>query len=414
MFLKSKINIDLFYNIQLPEIAYFLGFFWADGYIYKSKQWNSTICSIEIQDNDFQEIKKCLQLLGNWNFRLKKSKINSKKLFSKAYSADKDLYYFLLENDFDKKSGASPDKILSKIPEHLKHYFFRGINDGDGCIFVNHSNRSIIIAGSYNQDWGIFKLLCKQLNIFYRIKKRRTLRNNKIHKSSYFLISTTYDILIFGNYIYKNIKDNPLGLTRKYNKFLEIVELSKKMKEIKAATRDSKGNIILKDLTGRKFNKLTVIKRAKGNKYGSCKWICQCDCKDKTRTMVSGYSLKSGKTKSCGCYINIEWRKRMAHIMREHNTTHGDSKTKLYGIWFRMIYRHSNPKSERYNNKNIIMIQPEWKNYETFRDEQKQIYDELKLKYVNQLYFIRKDKSLGFVRGNCFWSTNSNTIKNIN
>ena len=53
------------------------------------------------------------------------------------------------------------------------------------------------------------------------------------------------------------------------------------------------------DLTGQKFNRLTVLKRAND----SAKWICLCDCGNLTE--VTTTHLKSGHTKSCGC-LKIE------------------------------------------------------------------------------------------------------------
>lgn len=55
---------------------------------------------------------------------------------------------------------------------------------------------------------------------------------------------------------------------------------------------------ILIDLTGKKFGKLTVIKR--DTSYVKIvRWICKCDCGN-TKT-VRGYCLKDGTTQSCGC-----------------------------------------------------------------------------------------------------------------
>lgn len=53
-----------------------------------------------------------------------------------------------------------------------------------------------------------------------------------------------------------------------------------------------------KDLTGKKFNKLTVlgIDHKKGKSYY---WKCKCDCGNET--VVYGGALVSGHTKSCGC-----------------------------------------------------------------------------------------------------------------
>lgn len=57
------------------------------------------------------------------------------------------------------------------------------------------------------------------------------------------------------------------------------------------------------DLTGRRFGRLTVVRR-----YGSYEdgtghtiptWVCACDCGQ--LTIALGSALKQGNTKSCGC-----------------------------------------------------------------------------------------------------------------
>lgn len=55
------------------------------------------------------------------------------------------------------------------------------------------------------------------------------------------------------------------------------------------------------DLTGQKFGRLTVLYRGEKVKSGqSVKWYCKCDCGN--YCWVDSGSLKSGNTKSCGCY----------------------------------------------------------------------------------------------------------------
>ena len=58
------------------------------------------------------------------------------------------------------------------------------------------------------------------------------------------------------------------------------------------------GKII--NMTGKKFNKLTVIKRVYPNeKHGLARWLCKCDCgKEK---IIRGTELRNGHIKSCGC-----------------------------------------------------------------------------------------------------------------
>ena len=57
------------------------------------------------------------------------------------------------------------------------------------------------------------------------------------------------------------------------------------------------------DLTGQKFDRLTVIKRIddyvspSGHKYVN--WLCKCDCGNELSVISS--NLKRGNTKSCGC-----------------------------------------------------------------------------------------------------------------
>lgn len=61
---------------------------------------------------------------------------------------------------------------------------------------------------------------------------------------------------------------------------------------------------IKEDLTGRIFGKLTVLKRVEDKVYKSgakdSQWLCQCECGSEP-VKVTGGSLKSGNTRSCGC-----------------------------------------------------------------------------------------------------------------
>ena len=55
----------------------------------------------------------------------------------------------------------------------------------------------------------------------------------------------------------------------------------------------------VKDLTGMKFGRLTVIGRHGSNKRGDAMWLCRCECGNEV--VVRGDSLRSGDTTSCGC-----------------------------------------------------------------------------------------------------------------
>ena len=54
------------------------------------------------------------------------------------------------------------------------------------------------------------------------------------------------------------------------------------------------------DLTNKKYGKLTVIKlTGERGLSGQIYWECKCDCGN--IHVTSGESLRSGKSKSCGC-----------------------------------------------------------------------------------------------------------------
>lgn len=93
-----------------------------------------------------------------------------------------------------------------------------------------------------------------------------------------------------------------------------------------------------KDLTGQKFGRLTVIKRAE-NQGHNCMWLCRCDCGNEK--IVRGSHLKSGAIKSCGC-LSIE--------ELQHRAKHHKVNTRLYKIWTDIKKRCYNPKSDNYQN----------------------------------------------------------------
>ena len=55
-----------------------------------------------------------------------------------------------------------------------------------------------------------------------------------------------------------------------------------------------------KEMIGHKFNRLTVIKFVGRNKFKQRIYSCICDCQN--ICLTTGANLRSGKTKSCGCY----------------------------------------------------------------------------------------------------------------
>lgn len=73
----------------------------------------------------------------------------------------------------------------------------------------------------------------------------------------------------------------------------------------------------VKDLTGKTFGRLTVIRRDlerdeelhRQGKKGT-HWLCQCNCGNPNLVSATVYNLKSGHTQSCGCYASEQIAKK--------------------------------------------------------------------------------------------------------
>lgn len=220
--IKNSVPYENFINVTSKEISYVLGFLWADGYL--RLPYN---VSTKINSKDSIDIKTVFDKTGEWtNYSYKKYDKRTNKNYDTFIitTSNRNLVDFLIENDYDKKSKISPDKILSKIPEEYKSYFFRGYSDGDGCFYNYKNNQQYIIASTYEQDWVFMKNIFKKLNIFYTIKRSKIItKKGKNSNSSQIRITNKNDVDLFGDYIYNNdINFDNIGLLRKYEKYTNI------------------------------------------------------------------------------------------------------------------------------------------------------------------------------------------------
>lgn len=100
------------------------------------------------------------------------------------------------------------------------------------------------------------------------------------------------------------------------------------------------------DLTGKKYNLLTVVERDYSKKRTS--WKCLCECGD--YHIVESHTLKSGEVKSCGCL--------------NHKLKHNMTKSRILRIWGALRSRCNNKNNdsyERYGMKGIKVCK-EWDN----------------------------------------------------
>ena len=91
------------------------------------------------------------------------------------------------------------------------------------------------------------------------------------------------------------------------------------------------GCLAIHDLTGQRFGRLTVVELAPGRKSGAAIWTCKCDCGN-TIDVMSG-SLISGNTRSCGCLVT-DWDEKSHPGWRKNITEDEREKTRKYAKYF--------------------------------------------------------------------------------
>jgi len=73
------------------------------------------------------------------------------------------------------------------------------------------------------------------------------------------------------------------------------------------------GLVKSKDITGKKFNRWTAIKKTSKDKLGYWKWIFKCDCGNEKELSIS--TVSSGASKSCGCLKMEKLKKGHKHTL---------------------------------------------------------------------------------------------------
>lgn len=223
LFDKYAVNPAQFLSINTPICAYILGLLWADGSI--QPPYIIDLATTYPDANYFIELFK---QTGRWKHYNKKFPLNPTwKPACNIKTSNFPMVNFLLENDYKSKSIESADKILSIIPTNIKHYWFRGLFDGDGHIYTDkNGSHRISFSSSYNQNWKYLEDACTQLNIKYNIHK--DIRPNTLHSGSVFVIYGMYRVIKFCEFMYNGYPSDNIGLHRKYNKLLELKQTEEK------------------------------------------------------------------------------------------------------------------------------------------------------------------------------------------
>lgn len=214
----TKCNQDYFEQIDTPHKAYLLGFITADGAITSKNNGLTKNCSMEIHNKDKEllefaksEINPEAKIIECQSGKKDNVKIN----FSSTKLCNDLIKYGVVQN----KSKIIKEVPKDLIPKSLLKFYFRGLIDGDGCIYKD--GKISIYSGSYDFISSVQNILCEESGV----------KKLKIYEGTTYFIAwgAQKDKIKLYNYLYSDLNDTyyyPRKYFRLYNSLYDNIEVT--------------------------------------------------------------------------------------------------------------------------------------------------------------------------------------------
>jgi hypothetical protein len=261
---KYKLNEDYFSVIDNETKAYFLGLIYSDGCISR------TSLRLSLQEEDDYILNKFLNVIESESklYHLPKrieSHKNQKLVSISNIKMVNDLYNLGVTK---KKSLIIKFPNNDQVPDEYLNHFVRGVFDGDGSVFKYErliNDKKYIESGVSITSSNYFII-----ELFNRLKFGNIYQTNN-DKNLVLSFKKKIELRKIFEYLYK---DSTIYLTRKYSKFLEILDIIENKKFFysgeKIVQYDLNDEIIkiwdnllqIKEQTD--FNTQTILRNIKG------------------------------------------------------------------------------------------------------------------------------------------------------
>lgn len=160
---------------------------------------------------------------------------------------------------------------------------------------------------------------------------------------------------------------------------------------------------VSENLLHRTFNRLTAIGIAGRDKRGRWRWLWRCSCGK--YKILTATTVKSGQTRSCGCWVSDGTYHINRTVYRKRDGKHWLPE---YGVWSGMKARcenAQNPGYKNYGGRGVALCERWQHSFDNF-------YADMGKRPSSQHSIERKNNDGIYEAANCYWATDAEQKRN--